>query len=233
MGDTLMGKEVSGTPLETRRGTTQFADFLQGILTGNAGNRVTDVTAPFQRLTTDALMTMFLDPQLGPMLDELLRTPAESTAGLFSAMEPFERRTMDEAVAGTRNLFGSMGGRFSRNVADAESQVRGEVAGNFARTREEALLAANQQRLGGVLGILDAAQRNAQMSLAPLDLMSRFFQPGAPQFQPGILPGLISAGTTLGSIALMPPIGAAKAGLSAAERATARGAVGNSIFRVR
>lgn len=182
MSDMLLGKEVSGTPVETRAGTKAFSTFLQNMMSGGQ--------AGLSQLGTDSLMSLLAIPQIA----SLLASPTDRTAGLFAAMEPFERRQTADQVAGVRSIFGTAGGRFGRNVASAEAVTRGELGNQFARAREEALLNAAGQNQNFLASLLQSSQ---QGGLGQLQVMADFFRGGAPQFQQGILPGLLSAGTSL------------------------------------
>ena len=176
MSDTLLGGEVSGTPLETRGGSKKIG---QDLLTGGG------------RLAAAGRGAVGFGPDVtGQAAERLLVDPADRLMGLFAALEPFERRQTDEAVAGVRSGFGRLGGRFSRNVVDAESRTRGELAGQFARTREESLLEAQGQQ-GQLLASLLQALLGARGQT--LD----FFRPGAPNFREGVLGDLIAAGGTV------------------------------------
>lgn len=157
MSGVLTGREISGTPLETRGGTRAIAG---RTLSGGESR--------------DAL------------LDMVLTDPRDALRGLFAAMVPFEERQVEQGVAGLRSGLGRLGGRFGRSAMDAETQLRGEFANQFARSREEALIQANAQILQALLGL-----RGQELD---------FFRPGAPNFQEGILGDLLGAG---GNIAAM------------------------------
>lgn len=175
MGDLLFGGEVSGTPLETRGGTKALG---KDLLTGGrlaAG-------ASFGATGIDPTQLGF-----GAVAQRLLTDPADRLRGLFASLEPFERRQTDEAVAGVRSGFGRLGGRFSRGVGEAEARTRGELAGNFARTREQSLIDVQGQQ-ATTLGMLLQALLGARGQT--LD----FFRPGAPNFREGFLGDLITAG---------------------------------------
>lgn len=176
MSDTLFGGEVSGTPLETRTHTRRLADEL---VSGQGG-----------RLAASARGAIGFSPEnlgLELVASDLLIDPRNRLAGLFAALEPFERRQTEEAVSGVRSGFGRFGARFSRNAADAEARTRGELGARFARTRQEALLQADAQRSQS-LGLL------LQALLGARGQTLNFFQPGAPNFREGILGDIIAAG---------------------------------------
>lgn len=193
MGQTLFGGEQSGTPIETRGGVRDFAGLLQRFLTGGRAGQIAAL-APGSRLTSDALANIFGgDLAIGDVAQDLLASPEDATRGIFAALEPYERRAMDEAATGVRSMFGTVGGRFGRNVAQAEARTRGEIAGQFNRNRADTLLDANAQRAAALASILGIAQNQAQLSLAPLQLGAQYFAPGAPVQTEGLLGGLISA----------------------------------------
>ena len=177
MSDLLFGGEVSGTPLETRGGTKQIG---KELLSGKGG-----------RLAASSRGALGFGPDdLSDTTSRLLVDPADRLMGLFAALEPFETRQTEEAVAGVRGGFGRLGGRFSSNLVDAEARTRGELAGQFARTREESILEATSQQ-GQLLAQLLQALLGARGQT--LD----FFRPGAPNFREGVLGDLISAGGTV------------------------------------
>jgi hypothetical protein len=180
MPDALFGGEVSGTPIETRAGTTRLADDLL------SGGRVT------AGATRGALGFGPEGIGIEAAVQRLLADPADRLQGLFAALEPFERRQTNEAIAQTRGSFGRLGGRFSENILEGEARTQGELGAQFARTRQEALLTAQgqqQQALATILqGLLGARGQT-------LD----FFAPGAPNFQQGFFGDLLAAGGDVAS----------------------------------
>ena len=176
MPGTLFGQERSGTPIETRAGT----EALGTDLLSPTGGRL-------QRgATTGALG---FDPSgvgIEGAVQRGLTDPADRLRGLFAALVPFEERQTEEAVAGVRGSFGRLGGRFSENLLEAEGRTRGELAGQFARTREESILQAGGQQNQLIASLL-------QSILGARGQTLDFFAPGAPSFQPGILADLIGA----------------------------------------
>ena len=174
--DQLFGGEVSGTPIETRGGTTQFANEL---LTG--GSRLQQGAAQG---------ALGFGPQgvgIEDAVRRLLADPSDRLQGLFAALEPFERRTTNEAIATTRGSFGRLGGRFSTNILEGEARTQGELGAQFARTREEALLQAQGQQSQALAVILQALLGARGQTLD-------FFAPGAPNFQEGFFGDLLAAG---------------------------------------
>jgi len=175
MGDTLFGGEVSGTPIETRAGTSQIANDL---LSGG-------------RLTADATRGALGFGPMGVGIEDavrrLLADPADRLQGLFAALEPFERRQTNQAIADTRGSFGRLGGRFSTNVLEGEARTQGELGAQFARTRQEALLTAQGQQSQALAVILQGLLGARGQTLD-------FFAPGAPNFQEGFFGDLIAAG---------------------------------------
>jgi hypothetical protein len=207
MGETLMGGTKSGTPLETRQGSSDFAAMLQNMMRGGPGG----LSDAFGRMTSEAWTNMLGFNPADVGLDEAamaaLRDPAERVRGLFASMEPFEERETQRQVAGQREMFGTMGGRFGRNLAGAEGELRGELSSQFGRNRQQALLQAGAMRNQALQSIMQgstAARSVAnQETMLPFQLMSQFFQPGAPIMTEGLLPGLIGAGANLGGMFLM------------------------------
>lgn len=183
MGQTLFGGEVSGTPLETRGGTKAVAG---------------DILNPTGRLVAGASSSALgLDPRfldLAGAAGRMLEDPGSRLRGLFASMEPFERRSTEEAVEGVRGGFGRLGGRFSRNVGEAEARTRGELAGNFARSREQSLIEAQGQQTNTLATILQALLGGRGQTLD-------FFRPGAPNFREGALGDIIGAAGNVGAAA--------------------------------
>jgi hypothetical protein len=194
MSDILFGGELSGTPIETRGGTEKLA---------------TDIVSPgggrIQRgATTGALG---FDPSMTGVESaarRILADPTDRLRGLFAALEPFEERQTEEAVAGVRGGFGRLGGRFSENLVDAEARTRGELAGQFARTREESILEAGGQQTQLIGLLLNALLAGRGQTLD-------FFAPGGPNFREGILADLIGAGGAAAAASIGAPaaVGAA------------------------
>lgn len=193
MGDTLFGGEKSGTPVETRGATKDLARLYQGLMSGGTQGMMDF----FQGQSGNAFGSMFgITPDRAGVADAVqggLTSPADRMRGLFAAMRPFEDRQVNQAVAGTRNMFGTAGGRFSRNLQGAEAQTRGELANQFARSRQEGLLSAQAQQSNFLAQLMGLANQSAGQGLQGMGLMNQFMQPGAPVYTQGILPGLISA----------------------------------------
>lgn len=194
MSDTLMGKEISGTPIESRRtargADDLFSQFLTGMLRGGGLTPGRLGAESFSNLLDFNLG----DLNLGGAASDLLADPRSQTSGLFAALQPFEAEETSRQVSGLRNAFGTVGGRFSRNLAEGEGALRSRLAGEFARNREQAILQANQQRLGAFNTIIQAALQGDQNALQLLSIITSFGSPGQPGFQQGLLPSLISAG---------------------------------------
>jgi hypothetical protein len=136
MGDTLFGRERSGTPIETRGATSDMARMFQQMIRSQMGSG-------FQpgRQGIDAA--------------------ADITAGFGEAMRPFEDRETARQVAGMREMFGTAGGRFGSSILQGETELRGELGNQFARARLEAMLqalapvlGAEQQQLATMAGFL-------------------------------------------------------------------------------
>ncbi len=180
MGDFLLGKELSGTPIETRGGTEAIAGDILG------GGRLQ------QQAASGALGFDVGGLGLESAVQRLLSDPTDRLRGLFAALEPFEERQRDEAVAGTRGSFGRLGGRFSRNLLEVEGRTRGEVAGQQSLVRQQGILEVGNQQ-SQVLGLI------LQSLLGARGQTLDFFRPGAPGFQPGALGDLLGAAGIIGA----------------------------------
>ncbi len=177
MPDLLFGKEVSGTPIETRGGTVQISNELLG----RGGGRI------LAGATQDAIGFGPGNVGIEDAVRRLLADPGDRLEGLFASLEPFEKRTTEQAIESTRGSFGRLGGRFSTNILEGESRVQGELGAQFARARQEALLTAQGQQSQALAVILQGLLGARGQTLD-------FFQPGAPNFQEGFLGDLIAAG---------------------------------------
>lgn len=176
MSTTLFGGEMSGTPIETRGASGAVG----GELLRGGGGRLAAASRGAVGFDADSLMT-------GAVAERLLRDPRDRLRGLFAALEPFERRQTEESVAGLRSGLGRVGARFGRSAADAEIRQRGELANQFARTRQEGILQAEGMQAEVLGQILQALLTGRGQTL-------QFLQPGAPNFREGILGELIQAG---------------------------------------
>lgn len=179
MADTLFGGEVSGTPIETRAGTGRIANELlsgQGRILSGA--------------TQGALGFGPGNVGIERAVMSLLADPGDRLQGLFAALEPFERRQQNQAIAQTRGSFGRLGGRFSENILEGEARTQGEVAAQQLRSREQALLQAQGQQSQALAVILQGLLGARGQTLD-------FFSPGAPNFQEGFFGDLLSAGGAL------------------------------------
>lgn len=174
MASTLFGGEMSGTPIETRGGTSAISESLL-----RGGGRLATASRGSLGFTPGSVGT-------GAAAERLLRDPRDRLRGLFAAMVPFERRQTEESVAGLRSGLGRLGSRFGRSAEDAEIRQRGELSNQFARTRQEGILEAEQFQMQSLAQILQALLTGRGQTLD-------FFQPGAPNFREGILPELIQA----------------------------------------
>jgi len=180
MSQQLFGGEVSGP------GTTAISEDL---LTG--GGRV--------QAASTAGLGFDASADMQAAIEALLADPGDRLQGLFAALEPFERRTTAEAVEGTREGFGQLGGRFSRNRDEAEARTRGELAGNFAKSRESSILEAGNMQAGVVAALLQALIQSRGQTLD-------FFRPGQANFQQGILGDLIGAAGLAGASKIGGPV---------------------------
>lgn len=187
MGDTLFGKEVSGTPMETRGATRSIGRRIErGFQFGR--DPLGDVRSAASR------ETLGFDPALigAPSAARAaLADPADQMEGLFTSLRPFEERTVSRNVSDLRNMFGTVGGRFSRRLPQAESNLRGRLAEGFARTREQSLLEAAARRNQALQSILGLNIRAGEGAINPL---LSFASPGRPNFQEGIAGDILAAG---------------------------------------
>lgn len=200
MSDFLFGSEESGTPVETRRGTTELAQLLR---TGNQEG-FASMMAPFHRVGAQGFQSMFgFDPAsagVGDVVQDLLASPEDRTAGLFSSMEPFERRETARQVEDMRSMFGTVGGRFGTGAMTGETELRGELAQRFARSREEALLAAEELRSNVLSSVMQMANQSRSIDAQNIGNLLSFFAPGAPVQKQGALGGLISTAGNIWAI---------------------------------
>jgi len=196
VGKAFQPRELSGTPKETRAGTQELANLFRSMFGGGPEGLVEGL-APFTRLGSQSFQSMYgVDPSMlgiGEIAQELLAHPEDLTAGLFRSMVPFEERETSRQVAGLREMYGTMGGRFSRNLMQGESELRGELGGQFARERQRALLEAGGQRAQTLLGLMNQMQASQAMGQQGLGMIMDFFRPGAPVYQEAMLPYLIAA----------------------------------------
>ena len=184
MSDFLFGSVESGTPVETQRGAQQLADLFQGFAGRNRDN-LNDPTSFLKHMGLDSAVM------------QMLQNPASQASALNQTLAPFEARQTEQAVSGVRNMFGTAGGRFSRGLADRESQVRGEMANQFANVRAQNV--ADIQRMQAAL-IPQLAALMLRSEQDPWQMMTQFMRPGGPVYQQGALGDLIGLG---GTIAMM------------------------------
>lgn len=181
----LRQKERSGTPRETR-GAARAAggvseQFFQSLLEGGGED-------PFGRLRAASMRHLLgFDPGMvgfGDAARSALQDPADATRGLFTALDPFERRQSQQLSADVREGFSNFGGRFGREAADLETRARGELANQFALTRQQGLLQANQQRNQALASLLALTQGAHQTAQDPISQLLAFSRPGSPVFEP-------------------------------------------------
>lgn len=192
MSDTLFGRERSGTPMETRGATRAAAGGIESLLgTGGTGG-------PLARMESQSLMDLLgFDPStmgFGEAAESALRDPADVTAGLFASLIPFEEEFVGRQTAEQAGQFGQLGGRFSRNLVDADTRMRSRIGSEFLRTRQEGLLAAGAQRNQALAALLQSVQGAGQVGNQRLQAILQFLNPGAPNWQEGMAGDLLSAG---------------------------------------
>lgn len=200
----LGDKEVSGTPLETRGATENLGQILQNFFRNPGQSQ----GLPFGRQRSEALGGTFGfdvgDLDIEGALRSALGDPADVTSGLFEALEPFERRETERQVAGLREMFGTLGGRFGRNVGQAEASTRAELAEGFARNRAQqtipAMLQATGQRNQAISSLLQALQGGAAIESQSLGQILQFLSPGGPNIQQGAISNILGgAGAAAGA----------------------------------
>lgn len=228
------GGTKSGSPVETRGAAGSAGGVFQGLFSDTTTERrgpfgfERDISTPISfedfisrlgeasgRLSQGAAQNVLgFDPNsLG--FEESARTalsaPSFDLSEMFAALQPFEDRERDLTISGVRNQFGTAGGRFSRNLSEAEGFTRGALADQNARRREQLSFAsfqdAEQRRLqaidtlGGQRNQAAQIGQNSQQQL--LQSILQFLQPGSSTEDPGFLPGLLQAGATVGGAALL------------------------------
>jgi hypothetical protein len=156
---------------------------FQQLLRGNVGE------SPFGRMQTEGMQNILgFDPG-GVGVEAAIRAglsdPRDATAGLFSEMRSFEDRMLMENAAGAREGAGMHGSRFSRGGSDIEARIRSELAGEFGRNRESALLDAQGQRNQLIAALLQGSTSAAGVANDPMRIMAQFAAPGAPVHQEG------------------------------------------------
>jgi hypothetical protein len=198
--DVMFGKQVSGTPLETRGLTSQLANTFAPQNLG--------------KLQMQGMMNMLgFDPSqlgLGEFAQAAMNFNPQSLAGggafgdYLSAREPFDLREQGRARGESTMQAANVGARFGGNTSSAASQAAGEIAGRqeaertaaapgFANIDIQSQLARNQ----GFGSILNALPALAGAAMDPYRMAAGFAAPGAPQFQQGIAGDLLGAGGML------------------------------------
>lgn len=187
MGDFLTGKTTSGTPKETQGAAGAAGKGIQKQFEGGGD--------PFGGLRREAIIrSLGFDPStlgLGGIFQDALGNPNDALAGFDKAQAPFQSRTVARGVDDLRGVFGSQGGRFGRNVATAEGQLRGEFADQFARERvafRDQEVGRRNNALFALLSALGGANQGANNELSTL---LGFLNPQSPNKQEGALGGII------------------------------------------
>lgn len=160
--------------------------------------------------------------QAGQTPGELVPAAQQLNEQLFAALRPFEERQIEQQVADVREGFSGIGNRLSTNLLGAETQLRGELAGQFQRGRAENLqnalntllqgqqagaatqasllspiLQAGQQRLGtqaGLVSPLLGAQQAQQGNLVDLANLLTGAAGQQQATQAGLVPSLLGVG---------------------------------------
>lgn len=213
MSDFLFGGEQSGTPIETREAATGIGGTTSELFGGGA--TIEEIMARLQsttRLGGDAAQGILgLNPQnlgIEETIQGLLASPGDRTKGLFAAMEPFEARETERQVGGLREAFGSVGGRFSRNLLEGETELRTELAQGFGLQRQQGLLEAAGIQVDTLRtvfqGLLQSAQQGSSEAVNILGILTGHASAGAPTQTTGIVPGLVGVGAGVAGAHLLP-----------------------------
>lgn len=185
--------------METRGATKTAAGGIEELLRTGGGS--------LARMESQSLMDLLgFDPStMG--FEEAARAalvdPADATAGLFASLAPFEEEFMGRQTTEQAGQFGQFGGRFSRNLVDADTRLRGRIGSEFLRTREQSLLAANAQRTQALAALLQSVQGAGQVGNQQLQAILQFLNPGAPNWQEGIAGDILSAGGAAAGAAMI------------------------------
>lgn len=187
--------------METRGATKAAAGGIESLFaTGGTGG-------PLAEMQSQALMALLgFDPStmgFGEAAESALRDPADVTAGLFASLVPFEEEFMERQTTEQAGQFGGLGGRFSRNLVDADTRMRGRIGSEFLRTRQEGLLAAGAQRNQALAALLGSVQGAGQVGNQRLQAILQFLNPGAPNWQEGIAGDILQAGGTAAAALLI------------------------------
>lgn len=222
MADTLMGGERSGTPVETRGASADLAKLFQQMIQSGG---LTGGGPDAGRMSSESWMNMLgFDPTALGLSDAIVQGLKPPGAALGAALEPFEARETSRQVGGLRDMFGTMGGRFSRNLGSAEGELRSGLAQGFDRVRAESELEGMGMRNNFIAQLLGLNQQQQQNSNQRLGIASQFLQPGAPVITEGLLPGLIGAGGNLAALYLTQGLWSPRGGVAG----TGAGAVGRT-----
>lgn len=189
MSDTLFGKEVSGTPVETRELSQNVAHQFQNLLS--------NPQAGAQRVAA----TFGLDPSslgLQGFAQSILSGASPSIAGFQQANAPFQERAMAQANQQIQGAFGQQGARFSKNLLNAQAQQTGELQSQFNRDRFNFGQQQRGQDIQALLGLFQGLPALQQGAFMPLQMAGQYATPGAPIWAEGILGDLISAGAQIG-----------------------------------
>lgn len=195
MGDFLMGKEVSGTPLETRG--------LSRDVAGQYG-QLLDPSNAAQRIAS----TFGINPSLLGLQDFASGILSGKTdlSGWDAANRPFQERAINQSNRNLQNTFGTAGGRFSGNLQNVQAMQQGELESQFNRDRFNF---AQQQRgmdIQTLATLFQGLPALMQGSLMPLQQAGAFASPGAPIMQEGALGSIIgAAGDVIGAKMGIPP----------------------------
>ena len=199
MSDQLFGKEVSGTPLETRG--------LAGETASAFSNLIGSPEQGAQRIG----QTFGIDPsQLGlqGFAQGILSGQSPGLAGFEQANQPFQQRAINQSRSQNAQQFGTAGGRFSRNLFGANAASDAQLNQGFDQNRFQFANQARQTDIQGLASILGSLPGLQNASLAPLAAAGGFAQPGAPIWQQGFAGELLGSAGNLAGASILNPAGA-------------------------
>lgn len=184
------GREVSGTPMETRDLTGQVAREFQNLL-GSPNDGAGRIAATFGLDVGELNLTDFATMIMAggaPGLNEFDEKNRE-----------FQQRDVQEANRRLISMFGGAGGRFSENAMEAAGRQTGEMNAQFDRNRFQFAQDRRGQDIAFLANFLQALPQLQAGTYQELGMASNFARPGPPIWQEGWGPGLLSAGGRIGS----------------------------------
>lgn len=208
--------EKSGTPIETRGAAAAAGKSVEQVFSGQdlmsvlqmIGGNVGSLT------TSSAQNILGFDPSdigIEGSAETALGAPRFDVSDLLASLEPFEQREREMLSANVRGSFGTAGGRFSENILSAEGRAQADLSDRFSRRRETLAMGSFEdserrriEALGAILpSLTQAGVGGAGVTADILRSLLGFTSPGTPVQDPGIVPGLLEAGSTLGAAAIL------------------------------